>query len=253
MSDPLLIPDRHELKFIIPEHQVDSVRAAIRPFCDLDHHCQTAPDHQYVIESLYLDTPRRDLYRVSRERRASRFKLRVRRYGTKSDRVFFEVKNKDRGMIRKLRAKVPVEGWADRLEGAYAQDAGAAEVDFRARTDRYLLRPTVLVRYEREAYVSLVDDYARVTFDRRVVCQPHETFDFEADPSSWRSIDHGLALKRVRAGVVLELEVHRRRPALDDPPGRVPGPEADGRLQVLQRRREHLGPVVGVALCVRAR
>lgn len=206
MSDPIAIPDRHELKFVIPEGRVEAVRAAIRPFCELDRHCQAAPGHQYVIESLYLDTPARDLYRVSRERRASRFKLRVRRYGPDADRIFFEVKNKDRGMIRKLRAKVPARGWAARLEGASPDDASAAELDFGAKLARYLLRPTVLVRYEREAYVSVVDDYARVTFDRNVVCQAHPAFDFEADPCAWLSIDHPGALKRVHHGVVLELK-----------------------------------------------
>jgi SPX domain protein involved in polyphosphate accumulation len=206
MAEPSAIPDRHELKYVIPEWKVDHVREAIRPFCALDRHCEQAAGHQYVIESLYLDTPDRDLYRVSRERRAERFKLRVRRYGDAGDQVFLEVKRKDRGMIRKLRARVPARGWAARLEGPLPFDASREEHDFRARMARWLLLPTVLVRYEREAWVSTIDEYARVTFDRRLVCQARPTWDFEADPCAWNPIDHGDALKRVEAGVVLELK-----------------------------------------------
>ena len=107
------IPDRYELKYVIPEWQTDAVRRAIEPFCVLDPNSAREPSRQYAIQSLYLDTPNRDLYRISREKRARRWKARVRSYDG-SDTVFLEVKNKDHDLVKKPRARIPAAGWVER-------------------------------------------------------------------------------------------------------------------------------------------
>jgi hypothetical protein len=199
------IPDRYELKYLICESQVDAVRRAIEPYCVLDHNCEHMPEHEYGIQSLYLDTPRRDLYRISRERRAQRWKARVRRYDG-SDRVFLEIKNKDHDLIKKQRARIPFEGWVERIHQMPDVTASAAERIFCQRREQYDLVPTLMVHYMREAWFSTVDSYARVTFDRRIVCQPWNEWSLAADEAHWLAVDGSHSMLTVPRGVVLELK-----------------------------------------------
>jgi hypothetical protein len=202
---PIEVPDRYELKYLIPESQVEAVRRAIEPFCVLDPYSANAADHQYAIQSLYLDTPNRDLYRVSRERRARRWKARVRHYDG-SDTVFLEVKNKDHDMVKKPRARIRAVGWVERVLGPLRPDASPAERMFCERRERHNLVPTLMVRYLREAWLSTVDAYARVTFDRQVVCQPWDDWSLDADPRNWVALDSARTMGGVPRGVVLELK-----------------------------------------------
>ncbi len=199
------IPDRYELKYLIPEWKVGEVRRAIEPFCVLDPNSAKSPNHEYPIQSLYLDTFNRDLFRISRERRARRWKVRVRHYDG-SDTVFLEVKNKDCDMVKKPRAKIPLEGWVERVLGPLHSQASPAERLFCERVLRYGLVPTLMVQYQREAWLSTVDSYARVTFDRRIVCQAWSEWSFDADPCGWVALDGTNTMLGVPQGVVLELK-----------------------------------------------
>ena len=199
------IPDRYELKYVIPEWQTDAVRRAIEPFCVLDPNSAREPSRQYAIQSLYLDTPNRDLYRISREKRARRWKARVRSYDG-SDTVFLEVKNKDHDLVKKPRARIPAAGWVERVHGPLHSEATSAERLFCQRLERYHLVPTLMVRYQREAWVSTVDSYARVTFDRRVVCQAWADWSLDGDPNSWVALDGERSMLGTPHGVVVELK-----------------------------------------------
>jgi hypothetical protein len=208
---PIDIPDRYELKYLVPEWQVEAVRRAIAPFCVLDPNSASAPSHAYASQSLYLDTCNRDLYRVSRERHARRWKARVRRYDG-SDTVFLEVKNKDHDMVKKPRARIPAAGWVERVHGPLHAEASPAERLFCQRLERCQLLPTLMVRYQREAWLSTVDSYARVTFDRQVACQPWTDWSLDADPRNWVALDGERTTLGVPRAVVLELKCLRAVP-----------------------------------------
>jgi len=199
------IPDRYEWKYLISERQVAMVRRAIEPFCVLDPNSARTPGQEYALQSLYLDTPNRDLYRVSRERRARRWKARVRCYDG-SDTVFLEVKHKDQDLVRKLRAQIPATGWVERIHRPLPGDASVAERLFCDRLERFHLVPTLMVRYTREAWMSTVDSYARVTFDRRVVCQAWASWSLDPDERNWLALDSRRSMRTVPEGVVLELK-----------------------------------------------
>jgi hypothetical protein len=199
------IPDRYEMRYLISESQVEAVRRAIAPYCVLDAHCEDMPNYEYGIQSLYLDTPNRDLFRISRQRRARRWKARVRRYDG-SDRVFLEIKDKDHDLVQKQRARIPLDGWALRLHGEPLADAGQAESIFRQRLERHGLEPMLMVRYLREAWMSTVDSYARVTFDRRITCQAWSEWSLDVDDANWLALDSARSMLAVPQGVVLELK-----------------------------------------------
>lgn len=199
------VPERYELKYLISERQVEAVRRAIEPYCVLDPYCAKMPGQEYGIGSLYLDTPQRDLFRISSERRAQRWKARVRRYDG-ADRVFLELKNKDHDLIKKHRARIPIEGWVERVHGRPGPEASAAEEMFCRRREVFGLVPTLMVHYMREAWLSSVDSYARVTFDRRIVAQPSSAWCFDVDDVNWLALDGSRSMLSRPQGVVLELK-----------------------------------------------
>lgn len=187
MTAPHEIPPRYELKYLISERVADQVRAALSPFCVLDAHSAQAADHQYAIRSLYLDTPGRRLYRASREGLASRFKVRIRQYAAAAP-TFLELKSKAGSVVRKTRASVEGD-FVSHVVGPLLPEVTREERAFRARVDGLGLVPSLLVRYEREAWASVVDPYARITFDRRVACQPARGYDLGGDASEWLPLD----------------------------------------------------------------
>jgi hypothetical protein len=205
------IPDRYELKYIIPEWKTEAVREALVPYCTHDPHAHQDTYHQYLVRSLYFDTPTLDLYRLSGERRARRWKARVRCYSGGRV-VSLEIKSKDHDMVKKQRAVIPAAGWLDRVKATPAPGASPAEYAFAERLAYHDLVPTLLVRYEREAWISAVDAYARVTFDRRIECQPWQDWSLDGDDRSWIGIDDTRTMGGVAQGVVVELKCLRAVP-----------------------------------------
>ena len=203
MSLPV-IPQRHELKYLISDEQAVALSRSLSPWCEPDSNSSRSTTGRYLVQSLYFDTPERGLYWASKAEHHNRLKVRVRAY--EAGPVFFEVKRKSKRLIRKSRAMVDREGWAQRITGAMAADASPFEQDFRAQIDRHLLEPAVLVRYQREAWVGVFDDYARVTIDRQVEYQLHDRLSLDANPNGWMPLDDPKSTLNVRRGVVLELK-----------------------------------------------
>jgi len=200
------IPARYELKYVVPERLARAIARAIAPYCALDRHSAAQPDHQYRIISLYLDSPGRAFHLAKVFRQYRRLKLRVRTYNEQGNGpVLLEVKRKIGNVVVKGRTSVPPATWIERLIGPAPADSDLAERDFRSLLDRHGAQPTLLVRYRREAHVSQVDDYARVTFDRQLQYQASSTWDLTGPARGWSAHDDVLAT-HVATGVVLELK-----------------------------------------------
>lgn len=213
MNQMPAIPPRYEFKYLVDEQLVPALRSAIAPFCVPDRHSEASADRQYVITSLYLDTPDLAFHRAKVDRQLKRLKLRVRAYGGVSpSRVFLEVKRKHDRLVRKTRALLAHPDWA----GLLGRDDDLQDVqgagDFLAVKRAHAVRPTLLVRYRREAYLSVVDDYARVTLDRRLIYQSCDRFDLIGDEGSWAAQDDALATGLRVPGLVLELKATTRVP-----------------------------------------
>lgn len=213
MESPNVI-ERYEFKYLIPERLVPAVRAAAKTTCRLDEHAKAGGS--YAIRSLYLDTDRYQLYWANEREQRDRFKARIRTYPGKPAPIFFEVKRRVGDVIVKTRAAVPEPLWkqafADPAKVSLPPHAKKGLERFYMLAQTYHLRPRVLVEYDREAYVSVVDNYARLTFDRRVVCQARDTLDFEANPGRWRAVDHPAKTRTPEAVCVLELKFERVTP-----------------------------------------
>lgn len=211
------IIERYEFKYLIPENLIPEIRAAALTTSKIDRYADF--DGTYRIRSLYFDTDRFDLYWANDREQGDRYKMRARVYPGKKSPVFLEVKRRVQDVIIKTRAPVPLAAWLDVLAGREAAlsvlspGVRTGALNFIKRVHRHHLHPVALIDYQREAYVSDVDSYARLTFDRQILVQPKETLDFEADPGRWRAVDHVLKTQTLEPVCVLELKFERRPPA----------------------------------------
>ena len=210
------IIERYEYKYLVPERLVPEIRRAALSTSSLDKYA--GPDGRYRIRSLYLDTDRYDLFWANSREQGDRFKARIRTYPGKKSPVFFEIKRRVLDVIVKTRAAVPMDLYRDVLackESALASLSGSAQkgvMKFLAPYHRHHLRPAMLVDYEREAYISDIDVYARLTFDRNIVVQQRDNLCLDADERRFRAVDHTAQTKTLEPVCVLELKFERRPP-----------------------------------------
>jgi len=172
---PRAIQERFELKYVVPESQARAISAFARCYCDPDPHLVAGED-DYVLTTLYLDSPELHLYWDKKTLRYDRLKLRVRGYGRKADGlVFVELKRRYGDVVSKTRTLVPRDRWAGLVEEptafdrtAWAGDGGDVVEDFCLQCVRYRARPIIVLRYDREPLMGRFDPEIRVTFDRGI-------------------------------------------------------------------------------------
>jgi SPX domain protein involved in polyphosphate accumulation len=182
--------ERREFKYLIPSDLVPLVREAARIACRPDPYA--GPDGSYRIRSLYLDNARLDLFHANEAEAPDRYKARVRCYPDTSSPVFLEIKRRVKDVVVKTRAAVPQSRWQETVGGrtldlASPRHARALE-HFQALVHANHLHPLLLVEYAREAYMSDVDEYARVTFDTEIACQTRDIWDLGADDRRWSQV-----------------------------------------------------------------
>ncbi|MCA9565630.1 MAG: polyphosphate polymerase domain-containing protein [Myxococcales bacterium] len=181
--------ERHEAKYLVPSGDIPALIRAASPFCSADSY--NSGDEGYPVHSLYLDSPSRFLNRAALRDDPDRVKLRVRSYGPTGP-VRLEIKRKTGGIILKARAKVPSQYLEDAAHGWYVDDAHSpAERDalelFAQYVNRVGLEPTLLVRYRRLAFVSTVNDYARITIDSHLEYSPTSDWSL-SNPYPWQPL-----------------------------------------------------------------
>lgn len=212
---------RYESKYIIPRSLIPQIRKFIEPFCMPDPYGHGAIP-EYTITTLQLDDPYYSLHEAKVREALTRFKLRVRTYGAiGSAPVFAEVKAKLEQTIVKSRAAIPFNLWSKELlfdvKVPPCFKSVRQEVDF-LQFKRLVwelgARPVLLVRYRRESYVGVVDQYARVTFDHKLEYQMTNSWTDFGRSGEWRKMDsteaQGFGLSY--SGVVLEVKTLSHTP-----------------------------------------
>jgi hypothetical protein len=158
----------YELKFLLGQAQAERVECWARRHLAFDPHADPARGHAYRVHTLYLDTPRLDVFH--RAPSYKRHKFRVRQYGDEPF-VFLERKTKTGDRVAKRRTRVADDELA-RLDG-FSPDADWAGHWFRRRLGTRGLRPSYQVSYDRVAHVGhSADGPLRLTLDHRVRCVP---------------------------------------------------------------------------------
>ncbi len=211
---------RCEYKYVMTSEMADRFRSAIRPYCELDEHGAEHPDGFYTINSLYFDDDRYRLYWDTVNDAPVRYKVRVRNYGqTGGGVVKFEVKRRVQDVIVKTSAWLEQDGWTewiipgDRKDPSSLSEANREALEnFITTMRRSLARPKMLVRYERQAYRSLIDDYVRITFDRHMIHQPMTRYDLVGHRGRWTAMDDAESMGSFGSNLLLELKFARSVP-----------------------------------------
>jgi hypothetical protein len=208
--------ERLELKFHIPETMVDPISEYASIYCSPDKYSRDAEGGVYTVNSLYLDSPNYLFLRRRLDGSANRINMRVRSYGDTGPLPYFlEVKQKEVRIVRKFRAGVLGPAWHRVLEEAGAEVLPDSDVEgprshldlFLRLAQTYQTEPKVLLQYKRRAYVSEVDDYARVTFDTDLKYRPPAGYRPCAEADSLVPCDHA-AVFDPGCSVILELKCY---------------------------------------------
>ena len=220
-----LVIERFEQKFMLHPRLVAPVREFIRPFCIPDPNGR-GDIPEYIVTTLQLDTPAMDLA-LAKERKAfSRFKLRIRTYGTDAPPkapIFLEIKRKVGNVIIKSRAKLNRATYhektvthPDTAALLKSPKDNAVQLEFCRVSNEIGARPKMLIRYIRESYFGANDDYARITFDRRISYRPTREWLLPgpevAEWKYWRPMDVQESFRRDYAAYIFELKSMRDTP-----------------------------------------
>ena len=205
--------ERLELKYLIDEVVADRIRRQISGVCTADRHStpgRRVGSNDYVINSLYLDSPGLAFHEAKERGDPERVKLRVRTYSADSI-ATLEIKRRRSNVIEKRRTVVDQKDIREAVQGiaplSLVTGEGRAALDeFAMIAARSGAMPKLSVRYEREAYESQIDAYARVTFDRNIRVRPTFDWDLFPDARGWCRFDDHWRLDLPTAPVVLELK-----------------------------------------------
>jgi hypothetical protein len=164
--------ERYELKYVIPWSLVEPIRRFVAPYCVLDNHSQEVDGHFYPVNSLYLDSPGFRFLKLRMWGADRRFNMRIRSYGDgRTGPYFAEIKYRTPTSINKYRTRVSLFEWPGFMGNPGTASREQPVTDARNRTlflrliESYAVEAKIFTCYKRLAFVSLIDSYARVTFD----------------------------------------------------------------------------------------
>ena len=199
---------RYELKYIIDQDQVNKICRFIAPFCSFDKHSEKNSDGYYHIKNLYLDSPSYVFIRNRRMRLANRFNMRIRSYSQDDHPMFLEIKQKSGDIVRKFRSKTRDSSCMSILAGKSTNGLQSWKGNkklFYMTALSYNVEPKILVQYSRMAFVSTVDFYARVTFDKHLTYYPQSQWQITTHPDNMIPMSNEIVLSQPN-GIILELK-----------------------------------------------
>lgn len=205
--------DRWELKFVIDAEQRRRLTDAVRQRLTFD--ANGDDQGRYPILSLYYDNDVLDLLLAGMRGIGSRRKLRLRVYGDEATRAgvasFIEIKQRYLSRSSKRRIALSFDEGLALAGGAKLgrpleayDEMVVAEIHEMVRSLR--LRPTSLLRYERQALHGLGDEAdLRLTFDSSIQARARDLLTPSSDP--------GFDLDLLEPGYsVMEIKVDRALP-----------------------------------------
>ncbi len=203
---------RYELKYALDERAAEKIMDYIQPICALDPNTPRG-EGGYTVNTVYFDTDDMTFYYDTKLKKMTRYKPRVRFYGTEPPRsVYAELKYRNSSVIWKSRQKVMSSEWesfvAPDFEGAPIVKDGIGNFQDVVRT--LSINPVLQVRYYRVPFVCDVCYYGRITFDRRISYRRLEggwSPEIEAAPDEFIMYDDPIITTWHESPVLLEIKV----------------------------------------------
>lgn len=214
---------RYENKYLIPEELTGRIRDYIAFYCSPDSHSPTG-DGFYDVNTLYFDTVNLTFFQDTLSMAYARIKPRIRYFGNlPTDYLWLEVKRRVENVIWKSREKIPFDNYPAILDvadpPAHENHSGGRwrkgrTLDsFRNLIDAYRAIPIIHVAYRRESYVSDVDDYLRITFDRRLTARmARGSVELPTNREDFHPFDDSETCQHPHSPVILEIKCEKKFP-----------------------------------------
>jgi len=190
---------RHEIKFHISPLDAQALSYRLEAVMQRDRHADPRTG-EYTIRSLYFDDAWDSAFHDKLVGIQHRDKYRIRIYGTKNSPITMERKRKIGDLIQKDGVRI-TERLARQL--MRADPTGLETIgrplltDVAAQMRTKLLRPAVIVEYDREAFTYPVED-VRVTIDKRVRTGLGNKDLFDPDLQTLEVMDRGTWVLEVK-------------------------------------------------------
>lgn len=169
---------RHELKYVCTEPQLAILEGRLGPLLTRDPHA--GRDGSYTIRSVYFDDAWDSCFYENQDGTDPREKFRIRIYNGDTGHITLELKQKLRGMTRKISCPLTKENCERMLHGRPPtgqedmRESGGNRADmpevlrrFLIQQKERLLTAKVIVEYDRTPYV-LRHGNVRITIDRNI-------------------------------------------------------------------------------------
>lgn len=156
---------RHEYKYLIDAMQKEVLGIRAQGVLERDKHVEE--NGEYLIRSLYFDSPEDTCFYENENGDDPREKYRIRFYNCDTSAIRLECKAKMRGMTRKTSCPVTVEQCRHFMAGGIPEpdaEISPKQAAMFYEMRRRCLRPVVIVQYTRAPYVYTAGN-VRVTFD----------------------------------------------------------------------------------------
>jgi SPX domain protein involved in polyphosphate accumulation len=177
-SLPIEVFSRYEKKYLLDAASYRRVAARIAEYMEPDaYNAQTGGP--YEIRNVYYDTDASALIRASLAKPCYKEKLRLRAYGEPGPetKVYVEIKKKVGGLVNKRRsAMYPSEavrflGFGKTETAPHMNAQVIGEVGCMLK--RHMLKPSVYLAYDREAFFGIGQHDVRLSFDTNIRARRH--------------------------------------------------------------------------------
>lgn len=163
---------RYELKYRLTYQQYQQVKSALYPYVQIDSYTAAVPSRKYLVRSLYFDSPDYQAYNEKLGGNHSRYKFRIRTYSNTMENgavVRVEAKLRNGGKTEKHGALISVMAYCDFMRHYHWEcEPNPVLIEFERSVHARILRPKVLVQYEREGFRARDKEDIRITFDHHV-------------------------------------------------------------------------------------
>lgn len=159
---------RREIKILLPYAEYLVLRGRLQALLIPDKHA--GPEGEYWIRSLYLDDLEESAYWEKVSGTADRKKYRIRIYDGSKNVIRLECKEKHGSCIYKRSTSISEETFESLRKGDYSvleQYNHSLCQEVLAKSKRHGLQASVIVDYDREAYVHPISN-VRLTFDKNL-------------------------------------------------------------------------------------
>ena len=204
IEDAKDITMRHEEKYICTESYLRILESRLQGFLCPDGN---QDEFGYEIKSLYFDTASERLYEEGLAGLENRQKYRIRIYNGKTDVIKLEKKTSIRN-LKKKRTELLEKAYVDGLilgketDSILQYENGTLLQEFAALQKTELLRPKVIVSYNRKAFVSDLGNI-RITLDRNIRATDKIEDFFEKDMTYFPVLPSGIHLLEVKYDGIL--------------------------------------------------